>query len=202
MWRQTRGSRMAHYPDELSLGEARRVYFDASGFGDGGYDAAWVKLQAGPVPIYLPNTSGRVRSVRLHDLHHVLTGYETTWTGESEIGAWEIGAGCADHWAAWLLNFNAIAIGLAIAPTATYRAFSRGRQTRSLYDGEFDEALLAERVGAVRRRLLLDGDYAKRKEDWVAFAVVSVLGAATLFATTTVALAPIVGLVAWVFWAD
>ena len=183
---------MARYPDELTLGDARRVYFDANGFGDGGYDAAWVKLKAGPIPIYLPNTSGRVRSVRLHDLHHVLTGYDTTWTGESEIGAWEIGAGCADHWAAWMLNFNAIAIGLVIAPTATYRAFVRGRRTRSLYDGEFAEAMLAERVGVARRRLLLDRDYSEQAGDRAWFALTAMVGVITLLATTCIALAPIV----------
>ncbi|HYC57214.1 MAG TPA: hypothetical protein VEL28_19950 [Candidatus Binatia bacterium] len=147
---------MAAYADELSLGQARRLYFDANGFGEGGYEADWVRLQAGPLPIWFPNTASRVRSVRLHDLHHVVTGYDTTWTGESEIGAWELGSGCADHWAAWLLNFNAMAIGLAIAPRATYAAFRRGRRTCNLYGGEFDDAMLAERVGEIRRRLRLD----------------------------------------------
>src|SRR5262245_47254246 len=188
---------MVRYPDELTLGDARRSYFDANGFGDGGYDTSWVKLNAGPIPIYLPNTSSRVRSVRLHDLHHVLTGYDTTWTGESEIGAWEIGAGCADHYAAWMLNFNAVAIGLAIAPAATYRAFVRGRRTHSLYDGEFEEALLAQRVGGVRRRLLLDRDHGEQPGDRAWFAITAAVSVGTLLATTLVMLAPVVALAVW-----
>jgi hypothetical protein len=178
------------YADHLTLGQARRLYFDANGFGDGGYDKKWVKLEAGPIPIFIPNSKGRVRAVRLHDLHHVLTGYDTTWTGESEIGAWEIGAGCADHWAAWVLNFNAIAIGLAIAPAATYRAFVRGRRTRSLYDGEFRESLLDEKVGAVRARLGLDRAPRAAGSDPVVFALVCVVGVITLLVTTLISLAP------------
>jgi hypothetical protein len=147
---------MGHYDDELTLRDARGRYFARSGFDEGSYRERWVKLQAGPMPIYFPNTRARIRAVKLHDLHHVLTEYETTWTGEAEIGAWEIAAGCGRHHPAWLLNLNAMAIGLAIAPRATHRAFLRGRQTKSLYAGEFEEELLSRRVGPVRHELLLD----------------------------------------------
>jgi hypothetical protein len=71
--------------------------------------ARWVKLQAGPIPLYLLNTKARVAAVRFHDIHHVVTAYNTTWTGEAEIGAWEIASGCAYHYAAWLLNLQAMA---------------------------------------------------------------------------------------------
>jgi ubiquinone biosynthesis protein Coq4 len=96
-----------------------------------------------------------VRSVRLHDLHHVLTGYDTDVLGEGEIGAFELAAGCADHLAAWYLNLNALAIALPLGPGRLLRAFARGRRSRCLYDREWDEALLEERVGALRGRLAL-----------------------------------------------
>lgn len=142
--------------DRLTLREARDRYFAANRLGDGGYDAAWVKLQAGPVPIFVPNTQARVRAVRFHDLHHPLTGYGTTWAGEAEIGAWEIASSCADHAAAWLLNLAALAIGVVIAPRLTFAAFVRGRHSRNLYRERFDEALLAEPLADARRRLGLD----------------------------------------------
>ena len=107
----------------------------------------------GPIALRLPNTPARVRSVRYHDLHHVMTGYRTDWTGEAEIAAWEIAGGCADHHAAWLLNLWAMAIGLAIAPGAVRRAFLRGRRTRNLYREPWNEAWLDARVGALRARL-------------------------------------------------
>src|SRR5215470_18087947 len=81
---------MPSYADSLTLRDARAQYFTENNFGDGGYTAKWVKVQAGPIPIYFPNTAARVHAVRFHDLHHVATEYKTTWTGEAEIGAWEI----------------------------------------------------------------------------------------------------------------
>jgi hypothetical protein len=145
---------MTRYDDALPLAAARERYFRDNGFAaDGGYSDAWVKLQMGPIALRLPNTPQRVRSVRYHDLHHVVTDYATDWTGEAEIAAWEIASGCADHHAAWLLNLWAMAIGLAIAPGAVWRAFRRGRRSRNLYREAFGDALLAERVGEMRARL-------------------------------------------------
>src|SRR6185369_8652618 len=123
-------ARVARYADSLTLLEARRQYFDANGFGEGGYDAKWVSVKIGPVPFAFPNTPQRVRSVRLHDLHHVVTDYDTDMTGEAEIGAWEIASNCRDHWAAWLLNLFALGMGLFISPARMWRAFVRGRRSR------------------------------------------------------------------------
>ncbi|MCW8140677.1 MAG: hypothetical protein KIT58_17390 [Planctomycetota bacterium] len=74
-------------PPDLTRREARARDFADNGFGDGGHDDRWVKLKAGPLTLCFPNTAARVRAVRFHDLHHVLTGYATTWTGEAETVA-------------------------------------------------------------------------------------------------------------------
>lgn len=143
--------------DDTTLGDARTRYFTENGFAaDGGYGDKWVRFQVGPIALRIPNTPARVHSVRYHDLHHVLTGYQTHWTGEGEIGAWEIASGCADHHAAWVLNLWAMAIGLCIAPRAVARAFVRGRRTKNLYPEAWDDAWLQTRVGEIRRRLGLD----------------------------------------------
>jgi hypothetical protein len=147
---------MVHYAPELTLRDARQQYFDRAGFVDGGYSDRWVRLKAGPLVFYFPNTESRKRSVKLHDLHHVLTGYETTWTGESEIAAWEIASGCGRHVPAWVLNAGALAIGVVIAPLRTWRAFLRGRHSANLYPGVFTEDLLDRVVGEMRRELALD----------------------------------------------
>lgn len=149
-----------HYPDELTLREARTKYFADNEFGDdGGYASKWVKLQFGPIPFAFPNTAGRVRAVRFHDLHHVATGYPTTNRGEAEIGAWEIGSGCKGFVVAWVLNLMAMAMGLVIAPVAVARAFYRGRRSRNFYGTGFDEALLETTVGDARAQLgLAEGD--------------------------------------------
>jgi len=148
---------MTTYEDTLSMGDARQRYFTDNGF-DGKYSERWVTLKAGPVSLKFPNAPGRVRAVKLHDLHHIATGYQTTWTGEGEISAWEIASGCAHFMWAWYLNTSGFAIGLAIAPRNVFRAFVRGRHSRNLYhaEGEFREAILRRSVGEIRRDLGLD----------------------------------------------
>jgi ubiquinone biosynthesis protein Coq4 len=137
--------------------EARARYFAENALGDGGYRDRWVVLRVAGVPAFVfPNTRERVRSVRIHDVHHVLTGYATTWRGEAEIAAWELASGCRDHWAAWGLDLSAALIGLCIAPRAVWRAFRRGRACRNLYEREWDDGILERRVGELRRELGLD----------------------------------------------
>jgi ubiquinone biosynthesis protein Coq4 len=137
--------------------EARARYFAENGLGDGGYHARFVVLRVAGLPVLaFPNTKQRVRSVRFHDVHHVLTGYPTSWRGEGEIAAWELASGCRDHWAAWWLNFWAALIGFVLAPGPILRAFRRGLASRNLYDREWDDALLERGVRELRTELGLD----------------------------------------------
>jgi ubiquinone biosynthesis protein Coq4 len=115
-----------------------------------------VRLKARGLTVFVfPNTSARRRAVRLHDIHHVLTEYETTWAGEAEIAAWELASGCGRYWAAWILDLEAMAVGLLIAPRRVLAAFRRGRKSDNLYRGTWSDELLDERVGDLRRRLHL-----------------------------------------------
>jgi hypothetical protein len=146
--------RVWRYPAGATLREARAQYFLRAGFDERSYEERWVRIAVLGLPLVrFPNTAGRVRAVKRHDLHHVLTGYDTSWTGEGEIGAWELATGCRDLWAAWWLNASAAFVGLCIAPRRVLRAFARGRRERNLYDRELTDALLDERLGSVRERL-------------------------------------------------
>jgi hypothetical protein len=165
------------YADGIPVRAARAEYFAENGFSESGYSDRLVKLQLGPVPVYILNSASRVRSVRLHDIHHVLTGYDTDVPGEGEIGAFELGAGCADHWAAWYLNLNAITIALPFAAGRMLRAFARGRRSRCLYDREWDERLLDETVGQLRGELAIAApDVAPTAADRAAFAATAAAG--------------------------
>ncbi len=146
---------MPTYDPALTLRAARRQYWEQGGLpSDGGYNDRWVVLYAGGVPVVVfPNTMSRRKAVKVHDLHHVLTEYDTSWTGEAEIAAWELASGCGSYWAAWVLNFWAGLVGVLLFPRAVWRAWGRGRRSRSLYHAPFDEATLDETVGAVRHRL-------------------------------------------------
>ncbi|MBM4242268.1 MAG: hypothetical protein FJ148_00405 [Deltaproteobacteria bacterium] len=143
--------------DTETLLAARDRYLRDNGF-DSSYEERWVKLKAGPIPIWFPNAPGRVRAVKLHDLHHLVTGYATDWTGEAEIGAWEIASGCGSFAWAWALNLAAIPIGLMLSPRRVFRAWVRGRRSRNFYRGrtEVDDAMPARRVGAMRAEMGLD----------------------------------------------
>jgi hypothetical protein len=161
-----------------TLLSARDEYFRVNQFGpNGGYDDAWVDFKLGPIPMPFPNSPGRKRAVRFHDLHHTLTGYATDTIGEFEISAWEIGSGCAGYLAAWQLNLAGMTGGLFAAPRRTWRAFLRGRQSRNLYRSRYDEALLQRRVAEVRRELALDQPpAAARASDAVWFALATLAG--------------------------
>jgi len=144
----------------LSVGEARTRYFERSGFPpDGGYSASFVSLgKFGPIPIGFPNSDSRRRAVVMHDLHHVVTGYGTDWAGEGEISAWELAAGCGRFAFAWFINLQGMVMGWVVSPGRTWRAWVRGRHSRSLYAEGYSDALLRETVGELRARLELDAE--------------------------------------------
>jgi hypothetical protein len=141
------------YVEASSVRDARAEYFAANGFSDAGYQDEWVKIKLGPIPFVFPNTSSRKRAIPLHDLHHVATGYATTLRGEAVIAAWEIAGGCTNHWAAWMLNAGGFAYGLVLAPRRLYRAFIRGRHSRTLYHTGWQDDLLELSVADLRARL-------------------------------------------------
>ncbi len=142
----------------MTLKEARVEYFRRSGFAeDGGYSERWIKVKVWRIPIWLPNTAGRVAAVKLHDLHHVLTEYPTTWRGEAEISAWEVGSGgLRRFWAGWWLDLMNVAQGLIVNPSGVYRGFMRGRRTSNLFGTEYNDELLHGPVGEYRHRLKLE----------------------------------------------
>jgi hypothetical protein len=137
-------------PSEQTLRSARDHYFAVNRFGpDGGYDKPFVEFKLGPIPLAIPNGPSRVRAVRYHDLHHVVTGYGTDPIGEFEIAAWELGAGCRAFPFAFGINLAGLAGGAVRAPRRTFRAYVRGRASRSLY-GQALESLLDQSVSAVQ----------------------------------------------------
>ena len=161
------------YPETMTLEEARSLFFARSGLGtDGGYNARWVRIEMKPFPVYFPNTASRVKSAKLHDLHHLALEYKTNWPGEVEIAGWEIASGCGRHPWAWLLNLGAFAVGIVLFPRRLYRAFVRGRHSANLYCEGFPETDLRNKtVGWLRSRLGVDHDDAMaRRSDKIAFA--------------------------------
>ncbi len=187
------------YDTGESVRAARERYFIDNGFGAGGnYEEKWARVDVGPIPFMIPNTPGRVRAIRYHDLHHILTGYSTKLVGEFEISAWEIASGCGRLWFAWMINMTGLVAGLFVNPRAVYRAFVRGRYTRNLYDRPFDDALLELQLGELRTQLgfVEEGEHEARSRDRLAFALWVTLAGLFSLLVVLVHLAAIGGL-AW-----
>lgn len=171
---------MTAYAEGMTLRDARARYYAVNGFGaDGGDSERWVEVRVGGFPLWFPNTRARRYSVKFHDLHHVLTGYPTSFAGETEIGAWEVSTGLGRHYVGWLLDLMALAFGLFVNPRGVYRAFVRGRHSRNLFSRDWDERFLSRTVGEVRRSLGLDrGPRRATARDGAAFVAWSVVGLA------------------------
>jgi hypothetical protein len=183
------------YEPELSLRDARALYFKASGFGDdGGYGKPTVRFELGPIPCIIPNPPARVAAVRFHDLHHIVTGYPTDWRGEFEIACFEIAAGCGSLWFAWAINLGGVAGGLLFLPRRSVRAWALGRATGGLYSLPFADALLERSVGEVTATLGLDSaDPQPALVDWLGLI-------ATGGAVVALSLAPLVAALGLAWW--
>jgi hypothetical protein len=94
------------------------------------------RCRLGPVTLVLPNLAWRRRAIEAHDLHHVLTGYACTMSGECEMAAWEFGAGRMPHWGATLFCLPLVLAGLVFVPRRMFRAFAAGRRSHSLHGAE------------------------------------------------------------------
>jgi hypothetical protein len=172
---------------------ARADYYRVNGFGDDGGDSLdWVPLTFWKFTIKIPNTQSRRKALKIHDLHHVVTGYATNLVGEAEIAAWELASGCRRMPAAFVLNMFALAIGAILAPRLVLRAWARGRATQNLYPHDTVDALLPLDVATVRASLGLDAPVPRlRFSDVATFAPAALVGLVVLLALVA---GPLVGL--------
>ena len=107
----------------------------------------WYRIGGFPV---LPLVGKIKESLILHDVHHLVTGYETTWIGEFELAGWELGSGgCHTHFFFWLDRLGAFAFGLLVTPRRVWRALRSGRRARNLYRLDAYR-ILEEEIDALR----------------------------------------------------
>lgn len=101
-------------------------------------DVRWIRARVpgwrgGPTIPILPVIGCR-NALILHDVHHVVTGYETSLSGEVELAAWELASG-SYGWNLffWIDRSIAALVGALVLPVRTARAFRRGLGCRNLY---------------------------------------------------------------------
>lgn len=167
----------------LTLGEAMQRHLADRGLPpDGGAGRRWVRTRIGPLPFVYPNTEGRKRLLRAHDLHHLLAGYPTSLVGEAEMGAWELGTGMRNR-SGVRLAIRILGFVLPRHPRRLQRAFVRGRHCGNLLGRPVDDALLGRTVAETRAALGLHAPVPAATPDdrrafriWAAKAVAIVWG--------------------------
>ena len=131
---------------------------------------SWV-CRFGPVALHLPNFGWRRKAIEAHDLHHVLTDYPCTMSGECQVATWEFAAGNMPHWAASLFCLPLVLVGFLYAPHRTFLAFIAGRQSRSLHGLELSEQLLGSPLHKVRADLASKAEMGGRWLNYLRFAL-------------------------------
>jgi len=125
---------------------------------DGGQSNPRVKVElTKKIFLYIPNFDARRKAVLKHDVHHIATGYTSTFKGETEIGAWEIASGVRHYWVAFVLDMSGMMTGMLFNPLGVYKAFVRGRRTKNLYsDNLTDEQIMNTPLSTIKDNLLLN----------------------------------------------
>lgn len=158
---------MTTYPPRLTVRQALNEFYDTHDFGrEGGVDEPVVRFKFGPVAVVLPNTEQRKQVIWLHDLHHLLNEYPTTWPGEGRVSAWElVTGGWGGQLYIWSLILSAFTIGGLLYPAGAFRAFVWGTYCRPVLSLGLSKAELLSRLG-----IDLSDAYPVRLSHYVRFA--------------------------------
>lgn len=162
---------------------------------EGGKYEDFVKIEmTKKIILYIPNFAVRKKAVLKHDIHHIVTGYTSTFTGETEIGAWEIASGCKGYWIAWVLNMSGMMTGIVFNLWNVLKAFARGRRTKNLYHHLVsDDEALDMKLSELQKILLLD-KYSKNTRpgflDYILFTGWAIIG--LIYSILSVILLPFV----------
>lgn len=121
---------------------------------DGGSAARRWSIDIAGLSIPLVNFAWRSRALPVHDLHHLLTGYPCSPSGEFEMAAWEFAAGRYPHPGATAFCLPLVGMGALLRPRRTFLAFVRGRGSRTLYGQGLTPQVLGASIGQLRHELL------------------------------------------------
>jgi hypothetical protein len=167
----------------MSLEAAKDRYFTQNGF-DPASPESFIAVKLGGVTVPFPNSEDRRKVLPLHDLHHIATEFDTDFAGETEIGAFELAAGCGRSFTAWFYNLGSFSIGVSCWPRRVLKAWARGRRSRSLLVSP--ELKDAATVAELRARLGLPAE-----ADFALSDLPSFLGALALLPIYAVAWLPL-----------
>lgn len=142
-------------PASMVVRDALEHYLAENGFTRDGYTSPRSEGSLFGLKISVPNPPSHQRALRLHDLHHVATGFGTDHAGEAEISVWQASRGLSSggHYVAAIVLANVL-IGFLAAPRRTLAALRLQSSGRSLFDIQAPyEQLLALTLGELREHL-------------------------------------------------
>jgi hypothetical protein len=121
-------------PGDWSGLAGRDDYLRENGFSAAGYEETKSHLVAFGVDLTIPNPPRRREIIKVHDLHHVMTGYGTDLVGEGEISTWELRAGTrgVGPYVLALIVISAF-LGIVLAPRRMVRAWFAAKGARPLW---------------------------------------------------------------------
>jgi len=167
-------SRDRSLPASWRAREGRDAYLAENGFTVEAYDAKWTDASFVGVRFRVPNTRHHAWAIKMHDLHHVATGYGTDLVGEAEVSAWELRRGLRGlgAYVGSIVVAGAL-VGVLVAPGRTLRAWRASSPDRpSLFRSTrpYDD-LLAMSVGSLRQELgVPEGGLSSRPRELHAYA--------------------------------
>jgi hypothetical protein len=139
----------------MRVRDALEAYLNENGFTKEAYESARTSGSFLGKKFAVPNPPTHRRAIRLHDLHHVATGFGTDHAGEGELSAWQARRGLrgVGAYVAAIVLMNT-SVGLLVAPRRTWNAFVAAGSGRSLFDRGIEyESLLDRSVGELRALL-------------------------------------------------
>jgi len=144
----------------MRVREARDAYLAENGFTLEAYDSPTTSGSFLGIKIAVPNPPAHRRAIRLHDLHHVATGFGTDHAGESEISVWQARRGLrAMGMYVTAIVMGNVLVGAVLAPRRTLAALQGHSPRGSLFGMTVDyESLLDRTVGELRELLDLPRD--------------------------------------------
>jgi len=179
----------------ITLRKAMQEFYAKNGFAlDGGASGdTWSPIGCRALKVHLPNFEWRRKAIPFHDLHHVITGYGFSPAGEFEMAAWEFAAGRYPNINTTLFCLPLISMGAIATPRRTWRAFIRGRRSKTLYSVSNFDSLLDRTIEEMRVEVLPEAEVKATLRDYCRFAALT-------SASALLTLSPIAILAALYFW--
>lgn len=140
----------------MNVEHALNDFYTRHGYGEeGGINKKWDMIKFGPIALPLPNLESRRKNIYLHDINHLITGYNTTWKGESSVTSWEIATGgWGTLYFPWLLTLWGMAVGVMLYPRYSYKAFQAGLKMKSAFTSDLSkQEMYSLTIDELRTRL-------------------------------------------------